>query len=88
MVRGTRRRHHEKDEPRMRNRNTTDAAEPLTVTIPTATARTGLSRSSLYRLAGARQIKMVKSGRTTLIDWASLKSRQGNLPTAEISPQP
>lgn len=64
-----------------------DTAEPLTVTIASAVARTGISRTSLFRLAGLRQIKMVKSGRRSLIDWASLKTHVASLPTADIRPQ-
>jgi predicted DNA-binding transcriptional regulator AlpA len=62
----------------------TASAEPLTVTIPTATARTGLSRSSLYRLASAGSIGFRKAGRTTLVDWPTLKAHVANLPAADL----
>jgi hypothetical protein len=39
----------------------TPASGPLTVTIAGAVARTGISRTSLFHLAGLRQIRMVKS---------------------------
>ncbi len=64
--------------------NPTDTTEPLTVTIPTATARTGLSRSSLYRLAAAGSITFRKAGRTTLIDWPTLKAHVTTLPAADL----
>jgi hypothetical protein len=61
-----------------------ETAEPLTVTIPTATARTGLSRSSLYRLASAGSNGFRKAGRTTLVDWPTLKAHVTNLPAADL----
>ena len=64
--------------------STTEPAEPLTVTIPAGTARTGLSRSSLYRLASAGNIGFRKAGRTTLVDWPSLKAHVGSLPAADL----
>jgi excisionase family DNA binding protein len=58
--------------------------EPLTVTVPSATARTGLSRSTLYRLAAAGSIMFRKAGRTTLVDWPSLKAYVTGLPAADL----
>jgi predicted DNA-binding transcriptional regulator AlpA len=68
----------------MTQATTGDTAEPLTVTVPSATARTGLSRSSLYRLAAAGIIHFRKAGRTTLVDWASLKAHVTGLPSADL----
>ena len=58
--------------------------EPITVTIRSATERTGISRASLYRLAISGDILFRKMGRTTLVDWASLKAYAENLPVAEL----
>jgi excisionase family DNA binding protein len=68
----------------MQNRSTTLAAEPVNVTLANATARTALSRSTLYRLAAAGAIRMVKQGRTTLIPWAPLRAYAENLPDADL----
>ena len=65
---------------------TTPTLEPLTATIADTTARTGLSRATLYRLAGAGKIRMVKSGRTTLIVWSSVRDHLASLPDADLRP--
>lgn len=57
-------------------------AEPLMVTIPNASLRTGISRSELYRLMAARKIAARKSGKRTLLIWSSLKAHVEALPTA------
>jgi hypothetical protein len=56
--------------------------EPLTVTIPNASLRTGISRSELYRLMAARKITARKSGKRTLLIWSSLKAHVEALPPA------
>jgi hypothetical protein len=57
-------------------------AEPLTLTIPNASLRTGISRSELYRLMAARKITARKSGKRTLLIWSSLKAHVEGLPPA------
>lgn len=47
--------------------------EPLTVRISTAVRITGLSRSRLYELIQAGDIRVTKVGRATLIQYQSLK---------------
>lgn len=66
------------------SQTSTPPAEPLTATIADTTARTGLSRATLYRLASAGKIQMVKAGRTTLIQWASVRDHVANLPAADL----
>jgi excisionase family DNA binding protein len=58
--------------------------EPIYVRIRDAVARTGISRATLYRLAGAKLIDFIKVGRTTLVDWSSLKAYLTAQPTANI----
>jgi excisionase family DNA binding protein len=58
--------------------------EPIYVKIRSAVDRTGVSRATLYRLAGAGLIRFVKVGRTSLIDWNSLKGYLAAQPTANI----
>jgi hypothetical protein len=53
--------------------------------IPDASTISGLSRSSLYRLAGSRHIRMVKSGKATLVDMGSVHAYLAALPEARIS---
>ncbi len=56
------------------------AAEPLTCPLPRAPAHTGLSRSAIYRAAAAGEIKLIKLGRTTLVDLASVRAYLDRLP--------
>jgi hypothetical protein len=58
--------------------------EPLSLRIPEAQRISGLSRSELYRKASRGEIRLLKSGRSTLVDFASLKRLIGNLPVANI----
>jgi len=60
------------------------AIEPLALPIPAAVAISGLSRSAIYREAGAGRIKLMKLGRTTLVDMESMRSFLSELPTAQI----
>lgn len=48
--------------------------EPLTVRISTAVRITGLSRSRIYELIQSGDLEIVKVGRTTLVQYASLKA--------------
>jgi len=56
-------------------------AEPVAVPLPSATAVFGLSRSVIYRLAAAGHIRLMKSGRSTLVDAASARAYLASLPT-------
>lgn len=47
--------------------------EPISVRIPTAVAMTGLSRSRIYELIAAGEIRIAKDRRSTLIIVASLR---------------
>jgi hypothetical protein len=52
-----------------------------------AIAWSGLSRSTLYREAGAGRLVFRKAGRTTLVDGPSLAALIASLPVATIRPQ-
>ncbi len=59
--------------------------EPLVLRIPAAIRFSGLSRSGLYRAAGAGLIRMVKLGpKATGVDVASLRAYLARLPEAQI----
>jgi len=53
-------------------------------TIPDAIAWSGLSRSGLYREAGAGRLLFRKAGRKTIVDGASLAALVASLPAATI----
>lgn len=57
---------------------------PATVTIARAVRHSGLSRASLYRLAGDGRLTFLKAGRSTLVDFASLTAHLASLPRATI----
>ncbi len=57
---------------------------PLMVPLPQAPAVTGLSRSALYRAAGRGEIRLVKLGRSTLVDLASVRAFLTSLPDAKV----
>jgi hypothetical protein len=52
----------------------TPAADPILVRIPEACRISGLSRSAIYKLNRAEQLKFRKYGRTTLVEFASLRA--------------
>jgi hypothetical protein len=58
--------------------------EPLALPISAAVMVSGLSRSAIYREAGAGRIKLLKLGRTTLVDMASVRAFLSSLPAAQI----
>ena len=62
----------------------TPQPDPLTVRIPEATRFSGLSRSEIYRRAGRGEVILLKSGRSTLVDMASLREAVASLPHASI----
>ena len=55
---------------------------PLTVPLPRAPAATGLSRSAIYRAAAEGKIKLLKLGRSTLVDMQSVRDFLASLPIA------
>lgn len=59
---------------------------PIALPLAKALAVLGLSRSTLYREAGRGSIKLLKMGRSTLVDMASARGFIANLPVAEIRP--
>jgi len=62
--------------------------EPIAITLREAIRLGGLSRSDLYRRAGAGQVIFRKSGATVVVDYASLKALVTSLPLAQIGPPP
>jgi excisionase family DNA binding protein len=63
-----------------------DALMPITGTIPEACRVYGLSRASIYRLAGDGKIRLVKVGGRTLVWLDSLRDYLNSAPLAEIRP--
>ncbi len=45
----------------------------------------GLSRSTLYRAAMDGRLRLVKAGRSTLVDYASLRALLDGLPAAQLT---
>ena len=62
----------------------TRAGEPLTATIADTVALTGLSRATIYRLAGAEKIRMIKVGRRSLVVWSTVIDYLDGRPAAII----
>ena len=60
--------------------------EPMALPVLAAVAVSGLSRSAIYREAGAGHIKLLKLGRTTLVDMATVRTFLARLPAAQIRP--
>jgi hypothetical protein len=61
------------------------AVEPLAVRLAEAIRISGLSRSSLYRLASRGELTFLKAGSSVLVDFASLRSVIAGLPKANIN---
>jgi hypothetical protein len=59
-----------------------DARQPLAQRIAEASSISGLSRSGIYREAANGRIVLLKHGRTTLVDMASLRAFLASLPRA------
>src|SRR3712207_9107319 len=57
---------------------TAPAAPVETGTIADTRARFGIPRSTQYRLAAAGQIRMIKLGRTILVDFARVRAFLGS----------
>ncbi|RAI55956.1 hypothetical protein DOO78_23470 [Roseicella frigidaeris] len=58
--------------------------EPLAVPLARAPAITGLSRSTIYREVARGNLRLLKVGRTSLLDMASVRAFLASLPVAEI----
>ena len=61
-----------------------DTMQPIAVTFPGATSRTGIARTKLYELVGAGVLEARKCGRRTLILTDSLDRYVASLPPASI----
>jgi hypothetical protein len=73
------------DEDRRRLKGSGKAPiEPLALPISAAVTYLGLSRSAIYREAGNGRIKLLKLGRTTLVDLLSARAFLADLPEAVI----
>jgi hypothetical protein len=59
-------------------------ADPIAVPLPKAPAWCGLSRSRIYRLAGEGKIRLIKAGKSTLVDVASVRAYLADAPVATI----
>ncbi|MBX6740844.1 MAG: hypothetical protein IRY87_02190 [Acetobacteraceae bacterium] len=69
------------------SRRTSDraaTAEPRTFRIQAAEEYSGISRATIYRLAGLGVLRLLKSGRTTLVCGDSLRNYLASLPEANI----
>jgi excisionase family DNA binding protein len=62
------------------------AQAPLAIPLPHAPSLTGLSRSTIYREAARGNIRLIKAGRSTLVDMASVRAFLASLPIASIRP--
>jgi excisionase family DNA binding protein len=60
---------------------------PEAVPLPRASAVFGLSRSTLYRLAGEGRVRFLKVGRSTLVDAASVRAFLATRPAATMRPE-
>jgi len=57
---------------------------PLALSVPRAEEVSNLSRSTLYRMAAAGRLRMVKAGSRTLVDYASLRALLDSLPAITL----
>jgi predicted DNA-binding transcriptional regulator AlpA len=53
---------------------------PITLPLPKAVAASGLSRSAIYRAAACGRIRLLKLGRSTLVDMRSVSAFIDALP--------
>jgi excisionase family DNA binding protein len=61
--------------------------DPEMMPLPRVPGWSGLSRSTLYRLAADGRVRMVKVGARTLVDCASVRAFLASLPPANIGKQ-
>lgn len=64
--------------------STTPHQDPIAAPIARATTLTGLSRAAIYRAAKIGRIRLLKLGRSTLVDMASARRFIEALPEAPI----
>ena len=57
---------------------------PLALPLARAVAWSGLSRSTIYRMAAQGRVRLVKAGRSTLVDADSLRAVVAGLPPATV----
>jgi hypothetical protein len=57
---------------------------PIALRIPEAVRVSGLSRSEIYRRASRGEIILLKCGRSTLVEFNSLRAMVASLPRASI----
>lgn len=57
---------------------------PILLPLPRAVAISGMSRTVLYRAAAAGRLRMLKAGRATLVDFASLRALLNSLPPISL----
>ena len=62
-----------------------DSAMTMAAPISRAVALSGISRSSIYRLAGEGRIRMLKLGRSSLVDMTSVRDFLATLPAANVA---
>ena len=60
----------------------TPSPEIATATVARTAELTGLSKSSIYRLWREGRIQFRKLGRTTLVDWATVRAYIESLPVS------
>lgn len=58
--------------------------QPMALRIGPAVAASGLSRSAIYREAAKGNIVLLKLGRTTLVDMATVRTFLASLPRASV----
>ncbi len=61
-----------------------DILQPLAMPLARAVTWSGLSRSTLYRMAAEGRVRLVKCGRSTLVDASSLRALVAALPPAAV----
>lgn len=59
----------------------------LAAPVRRACMLSGLSRSAIYRAASAGRIRVLKNGRSSLVDMASVRAYLAELPVARITQQ-
>jgi len=64
--------------------NSMSEIQPILVPIKQASAIIGRSRRGIYQLIAADQLQAVKSGRSTLVVYESLKQYATKLPAAKF----
>ena len=63
----------------------TENALLLAIPLARAPALCGMSRSTIYRRAAAGELRLIKCGRTTLVDGQSLRDCLASLPPVVLT---